>query len=53
MIKSALVAFVAFAAAVNAAVQGFDISQWQSSVNFRAAYAGGAHFVIVKVRSTA
>ncbi len=31
-----------------AQVQGFDISNWQSSVDFRAAYNSGARFVIIK-----
>jgi hypothetical protein len=31
-------------------VQGFDISSYQPSVNFKAAYASGARFVIIKVR---
>lgn len=30
-------------------VQGFDISHYQSSVNFRGAYSSGARFVIIKV----
>ena len=30
-------------------VQGFDISNYQSSVNFAAAKADGAQFVIIKV----
>ena len=53
MIKSALIASVAFAAAVNAAAQGFDISHYQPHVNFAAARSAGADFVIIKVRSTA
>ncbi len=53
MIKSALAASVAFAAAVHATVQGFDISHYQSSVDFAAAYKAGARFVIIKVRSIA
>lgn len=31
-------------------VQGFDISSYQGSVDFSAAYAAGARFVIIKVR---
>ncbi|KAK4153306.1 glycoside hydrolase family 25 protein [Chaetomidium leptoderma] len=46
--KSALVASIAFAAAVKAAVQGFDISHYQPNVNFAAAYNAGARFVIIK-----
>jgi GH25 family lysozyme M1 (1,4-beta-N-acetylmuramidase) len=33
---------------VSAAVQGFDISHWQPTVDFAAAYASGARFVIIK-----
>ncbi len=33
-----------------ATVQGFDISDYQTSVNFAAAYSSGARFVIIKVR---
>ena len=32
-----------------ATVQGFDISNYQPSVNFAAAYNSGARFVIIKV----
>ncbi|KAK4246162.1 glycoside hydrolase [Corynascus novoguineensis] len=47
--KSVLVASIAaFAAGVQAAVQGFDISHYQSSVDFAAAYKSGARFVIIK-----
>ena len=35
-----------------AAVPGFDISHWQSSVDFAAAYKSGARFVMIKVSST-
>jgi GH25 family lysozyme M1 (1,4-beta-N-acetylmuramidase) len=48
--KAALTVSALSAAAVNAAVQGFDISHYQSSVNFPAARASGASFVIIKVR---
>jgi GH25 family lysozyme M1 (1,4-beta-N-acetylmuramidase) len=30
-------------------VQGFDISNYQPTVNFQAAYNSGARFVIIKV----
>lgn len=30
-------------------VQGFDISSYQPNVDFKAAYAAGARFVIIKV----
>lgn len=36
----------------SARVQGFDISHYQSSVDFNAAYADGARFVIIKVPKT-
>jgi GH25 family lysozyme M1 (1,4-beta-N-acetylmuramidase) len=32
-------------------VQGFDISDYQTNVNFGAAYQSGARFVIIKVSS--
>ena len=32
-----------------ATVQGFDISSYQPNVDFKAAYASGARFVIIKV----
>ncbi len=38
------------AGVVTAAVQGFDISHYQANVDFKAAYASGARFVIIKVR---
>ena len=31
-----------------AEVQGFDISNWQSKVDFKAAYSSGARFVMIK-----
>lgn len=34
-----------------ATVQGFDISSYQPSVDFAAAYSSGARFVIIKVRT--
>lgn len=43
---------VALATAARAAVQGFDISHWQGSVDFAAAFASGARFVIIKVRNS-
>ena len=33
-----------------ATVQGFDISHYQGTVNFKGAYSSGARFVIIKVR---
>ena len=35
-----------------ATVQGFDISNYQPNVDFRAAYNSGARFVIIKVSLT-
>lgn len=41
---------LAFGAGVaHATVQGFDISHYQSSVNFKSAYSSGARFVMIKV----
>jgi GH25 family lysozyme M1 (1,4-beta-N-acetylmuramidase) len=37
----------------SATVQGFDISHYQSSVNFKGAYDSGARFVIIKVSNYA
>ncbi|KAH6634915.1 glycoside hydrolase family 25 protein [Chaetomium sp. MPI-SDFR-AT-0129] len=48
LMKSAITACVAFAAAANAAVQGFDVSHWQPTVNFAGAYSSGARFVFIK-----
>lgn len=47
--KFSVLATVALATAVRATVQGFDISHWQPTVNFAAAYSSGARFVIIKV----
>jgi GH25 family lysozyme M1 (1,4-beta-N-acetylmuramidase) len=33
-----------------AAVQGFDISNWQPNVDYQGAYDSGARFVMIKVR---
>jgi hypothetical protein len=52
MMKSTLVASITFAAAVKGAVQGFDISHYEPNVNFPAAYAAGARFVIIQVLRT-
>ncbi|KAK3693279.1 N,O-diacetylmuramidase [Podospora appendiculata] len=46
--KSFLVTALALAGTAQATVQGFDISHYQSSVNFAAAYSAGARFVIIK-----
>jgi hypothetical protein len=47
--KSAAIATIAaLAATAQATVQGFDISSYQPSVNFKSAKAGGAGFVIIK-----
>jgi hypothetical protein len=37
------------ASVASASVQGFDISHYQPTVNFAAAYSDGARFVIIKV----
>lgn len=50
--KCSILTTVALATAARAAVQGFDISNWQTSVDFAAAYAAGARFVIIKVCSS-
>lgn len=49
-ILSTLAVSASLFGAVQATVQGFDISNYQSSVDFSAAYASGARFVIIKVR---
>ncbi|KAI0198657.1 glycoside hydrolase family 25 protein [Astrocystis sublimbata] len=46
--KATLASALALANGALAAVQGFDISHYQSSVNFGAAYSSGARFVIIK-----
>ncbi|KAM7211971.1 glycoside hydrolase family 25 protein [Rhypophila decipiens] len=46
--KSFILAGTALVGAAQAAVQGFDVSHYQSSVNFAAAYNSGARFVIIK-----
>ena len=44
-----LPALAAFATTVQAAVEGFDISHWQPTVDFKAAYnTGGLRFVYIK-----
>lgn len=49
--NSALVGVASLLAAtfVEGAVQGFDISHYQATVNFKQAYTDGARFVIIKV----
>lgn len=53
----AIASILGFAAATpaqiekRATVQGFDISGYQPTVDFAAAYASGARFVIIKVRT--
>ncbi|KAM7186617.1 glycoside hydrolase family 25 protein [Naviculisporaceae sp. PSN 640] len=46
--KTSFVLAISLIGAAQAAVQGFDVSHWQSSVNFAAAYNSGARFVIIK-----
>jgi len=44
-----LLAGMTLLGAAEAQVQGFDVSHWQSSVNFPATYSSGARFVYIKV----
>nr|QNJ46236.1 GH25 muramidase [Rosellinia sp.] len=46
--KATLASLLGLANGALAAVQGFDISHYQSSVNFAGAYSAGARFVIIK-----
>ncbi|KAI1428920.1 glycoside hydrolase family 25 protein [Xylaria sp. FL1777] len=46
--KATLISLLALAKSALATVQGFDISHYQPSVNFAAAYSAGARFVIIK-----
>lgn len=48
--KSYLAPLLGLAQGALATVQGFDISHYQSSVDFAAAKAAGARFVLIKVR---
>ena len=48
--KSFAVAIFGLAATAQAAVDGFDISNYQESVDYAGAYGAGARFVIIKVR---
>lgn len=50
--KATLVSLLGLVNGALATVQGFDISHYQSSVNFAAAYSAGARFVIIKVSPT-
>lgn len=50
-IKVALVGGIALWGLAQADIQGFDISHYQSSVDFAGAYSSGARFVIIKVPS--
>ncbi len=43
-----IIAIICFATAARATVEGFDISHYQTNVNFPAAKAAGAGFVIIK-----
>lgn len=51
------VTFIASLASIvsvaTATVAGFDISNYQPTVDFKKAYADGARFVIIKVRQIA
>lgn len=44
-----LAGLAALASMAQAAVPGFDISHWQSTVNYKGAYNSGARFVMIKV----
>ncbi|RKU43282.1 hypothetical protein DL546_006309 [Coniochaeta pulveracea] len=46
--KTEFITALALAGAAQAAVQGFDISHYQPTVNYQAAYNAGARFVIIK-----
>ncbi|KAK6952685.1 hypothetical protein Daesc_004977 [Daldinia eschscholtzii] len=46
--KAFITAFLSFGSLALAAVPGFDISHYQPSVDFTAAYNSGARFVIIK-----
>jgi GH25 family lysozyme M1 (1,4-beta-N-acetylmuramidase) len=48
MMNSLVLGAIALAGTATATVQGFDISHYQPSVNFAAAYNAGARFVIIK-----
>lgn len=50
--KSAFALLAAIAPLAHAAVSGFDISNYQTNVNFAGAYASGARFVIIKVSTS-
>lgn len=46
---AAAAAVAGLASLASAQVPGFDISGWQESTDFAAAYADGDRFVIIKV----
>ncbi|KAK0624519.1 glycoside hydrolase family 25 protein [Bombardia bombarda] len=48
ILKSSLFGLLSLIGAAQATVQGFDISNYQPSVNFAGAYSSGARFVIIK-----
>jgi hypothetical protein len=48
-IKLAIASCAAVFGVVQAQIQGFDISHYQATVDFAAAYSSGARFVIIKV----
>lgn len=49
MLVSTLAVSASLVGLAKATVQGFDISSYQPSVDFSAAYSSGARFVIIKV----
>lgn len=51
-IQLVLASGIALLGLAQAEVQGFDISHYQSSVDFKAAYSSGARFVMIKVTTS-
>lgn len=49
-VQLAVAAGFVLAGLAQADVQGFDISDYQPKVDYKAAYSSGARFVIIKVR---
>lgn len=48
--SSIVAGIVGLASVASATVQGFDVSGYQPTVNWGAAYSSGARFVMIKVR---
>jgi hypothetical protein len=49
--KTEVITALALAGAAQATVQGFDISHYQTDVNYQGAYNAGARFVMIKASS--